>query len=49
MPRKRIEGRIKIRSKPEAEEDDVRLQIPMNFTHVIRANKLLDFRTMLFP
>jgi hypothetical protein len=45
----RIEGKITIRTKPDAEEDDVRLQIPMNFAHVIRANKLLDFRTKLFP
>jgi Trypsin-like peptidase domain len=44
-----IEGKIVIRRKPEAEEDDVRLQIPMNFTRVIRASKLLDFRTALFP
>jgi hypothetical protein len=45
----RIEGKIIIKSKPEAEEDDVRLQIPMNFTHVIRASMLRDFRTKLFP
>jgi hypothetical protein len=48
-PMFRIEGKLKIRSMPETDEDDVRLRIPMNFAYVIRANKLLDFRARLFP
>jgi len=44
----RIEGTIEFKGKPHAEVDDMKLQLPMNFTHVVKAAKLLDFRnTML--